>query len=48
LAKRPAGIGTIYLLRALFFAPKGTRHGQHIARTEVISLKIFDGPLTVE
>jgi hypothetical protein len=32
---------------ALFFAPKGTRHGPHIARTEVISLTIFDGPLTV-
>jgi len=36
------------LLGALFFAPKGTRHGPHIARTEVISLTIFDGPLTVE
>jgi ChrR-like protein with cupin domain len=32
----------------VFFAPKGTRHGPHIARTEVISLTIFDGPLTVE
>ena len=36
------------LLGALFFAPKNTRHGPHIARTEVISLTIFDGPLTVE
>jgi len=26
------------LFGALFFAPKGTRHGPHIARTEVISL----------
>ena len=40
--------GTIYTVGALFFAPKGTRHGPHIARTEVISLTIFDGPLTVE
>ena len=40
--------GTTYTTGALFFAPKGTRHGPHIARTEVISLTIFDGPLTVE
>jgi len=40
--------GAIYTTGALFFAPKGTRHGPHIARTEVISLTIFDGPLTVE
>jgi 2,4'-dihydroxyacetophenone dioxygenase len=39
--------GTIYTVGALFFAPKGRRHGPHIARTEVISLTIFDGPLTV-
>jgi hypothetical protein len=32
---------------ALFFAPKGVRHGPHVAKTEVISLTIFDGPLTV-
>ena len=40
--------GTTYTTGALFFAPKGTRHGPHIARTEVISLTIFDGPLTVQ
>ncbi len=40
--------GAIYTAGALFFAPKGTRHGPHIARTEVISLTTFDGPLTVE
>jgi len=40
--------GAIYTAGALFFAPKGVRHGPHIARTEVISLTIFDGPLTVE
>ncbi|HTH46668.1 MAG TPA: cupin domain-containing protein [Candidatus Limnocylindria bacterium] len=32
---------------ACFFAPKGERHGPHVARTEVVSLTIFDGPLTV-
>lgn len=32
---------------ALFHAPKGTKHGPHVARAEVISLTIFDGPLTV-
>ena len=36
-----------YTTGALFFAPKGTVHGPHIARTEVISLTTFDGPLTV-
>ena len=30
-----------------FFAPKGERHGPHVARTEVLSLTVFDGPLTV-
>ena len=39
--------GVVYGNGALFFAPKGARHGPHIARTEVISLTIFDGPLTV-
>lgn len=31
----------------LFHAPKGERHGPHFAKTEVISLTVFDGPLTV-
>jgi quercetin dioxygenase-like cupin family protein len=31
----------------LFFAPRGQRHGPHFARTEVISLTKFDGPLTI-
>jgi quercetin dioxygenase-like cupin family protein len=39
--------GVAYTSGALFFAPKGVRHGPHVARTEVISLTIFDGPLTV-
>lgn len=30
-----------------FFAPKGVRHGPHVARGEVLSLTVFDGPLTV-
>ena len=36
-----------YSTGAFFFAPKGERHGPHHARTEVISLTLFDGPLTV-
>jgi quercetin dioxygenase-like cupin family protein len=36
-----------YTTGTLFFAPKGVRHGPHVARAEVISLTIFDGPLTV-
>jgi quercetin dioxygenase-like cupin family protein len=39
--------GTVFTNGAFFFAPKGTPHGPHVARTEVISLTIFDGPLTV-
>ena len=39
--------GVTYTAGALFFAPKGVRHGPHVARSEVISLTVFDGPLTV-
>src|SRR5260221_7373039 len=39
--------GVVYTNGAFFFAPKGAQHGPHIARTEVVSLTIFDGPLTV-
>src|SRR3989449_10076007 len=39
--------GTTHTTGAFFFAPRGERHGPHVARTEVISLTIFDGPLTV-
>jgi quercetin dioxygenase-like cupin family protein len=39
--------GVVYSTGAFFFAPKGERHGPHVARTEVISLTVFDGPLTV-
>jgi quercetin dioxygenase-like cupin family protein len=39
--------GVIYEPGAFFFAPRGQKHGPHIAKTEVISLTQFDGPLTV-
>jgi quercetin dioxygenase-like cupin family protein len=39
--------GVTYRNGAFFFAPKGQAHGPHVAKTEVISLTIFDGPLTV-
>jgi quercetin dioxygenase-like cupin family protein len=39
--------GVVYTTGAFFFAPKGEKHGPHVARTEVISLTHFDGPLTV-
>jgi quercetin dioxygenase-like cupin family protein len=38
--------GVIYTTGACFFAPKGELHGPHNAKTEVISLVTFDGPLT--
>ena len=39
--------GVVHTSGTFFFAPKGERHGPHVARTEVISLTHFDGPLTV-
>lgn len=39
--------GVTYQSGSYFFAPKGTPHGPHVAKSEVISLTIFDGPLTV-
>ncbi len=39
--------GTTHTTGAFFFAPRGAPHGPHVAKTEVISLTIFDGPLTV-
>lgn len=38
---------SVYAEGSFFFAPKGQLHGPHFARTEVISLTVFDGPLTV-
>jgi len=40
--------GTVYGPGSFFFASRGQRHGPHQARTEVVSLTMFDGPLTVE
>ncbi len=39
--------GVTYTPGTLFHAPKGEQHGPHVAKTEVISLTLFDGPLTV-
>ncbi len=39
--------GIVYTTGSFFFAPKGVKHGPHHAKTEVISLTVFDGPLTV-
>ena len=39
--------GVTYTAGAFFFATKGQQHGPHVAKTEVISLTTFDGPLTV-
>src|SRR5262245_38258967 len=39
--------GVVHTTGSFFFAPRGQAHGPHIARTEVISFTIFDGPLTV-
>ena len=39
--------GQTHTTGAFFFAPRGAVHGPHVAKTEVISLTIFDGPLTV-
>jgi quercetin dioxygenase-like cupin family protein len=39
--------GTVHTAGTFFFAPRGERHGPHHARTEVVSLTVFDGPLTV-
>ena len=39
--------GVVYTTGSFFFAPLGELHGPHFAKTEVISLTVFDGPLTV-
>ena len=39
--------GVIYRSGTCFFAPKGELHGPHLAKTEVVSLTVFDGPLTI-
>ena len=39
--------GTVYTEGTMFYAARGEAHGPHVARTEVVSLTVFDGPLTV-
>ncbi|MBG87201.1 MAG: hypothetical protein CMO80_09920 [Verrucomicrobiales bacterium] len=39
--------GDVYCEGTLFHAPKGEVHGPHVAKSEVVSLTVFDGPLTV-
>jgi len=39
--------GIACTMGTLFFAPKGFRHGPHVARMEVTSMTMFDGTLTV-
>jgi quercetin dioxygenase-like cupin family protein len=39
--------GVSYPEGSFFFAPKGKPHGPHFAKSEVVSLTVFDGPLTV-
>ncbi len=39
--------GVTHTMGTFFFAPRGIAHGPHVAKTEVVSLTIFDGPLTV-
>ena len=39
--------GIVYGPGTYFHVPRGIRHGLHRARTEVVSLTVFDGPLTV-
>ena len=39
--------GVVHGPGSFFFAPRGQQHGPHLARTEVLSLTVFDGPLTV-
>lgn len=39
--------GIVYTEGSFFFAPRGELHGPHFAKTEVVSLTTFDGPLTI-
>lgn len=40
--------GKVYTQGTCFYAEQGIKHGPHHALSEVISLTIFDGPLTVD
>ena len=37
----------VYGPGTFFFAPQGQKHGPHFAKTEVLTLTMFDGPLTI-
>ena len=39
--------GSVYTEGTMFYALRGEAHGPHVARTEMVSLTVFDGPLTV-
>lgn len=39
--------GIVHGPGTFFHVPRGVRHGPHGARTDVLSLTVFDGPLTV-
>jgi quercetin dioxygenase-like cupin family protein len=39
--------GVSHTTGSFFFVPRGQKHGPHFAKTEVISLTSFDGPLTI-
>jgi quercetin dioxygenase-like cupin family protein len=39
--------GRVHGPGTFFHAPKGQPHGPHFARTEVVGITVFDGPLTV-
>jgi quercetin dioxygenase-like cupin family protein len=39
--------GVVHGPGTVFRSPRGVRHGPHHARTEVVSLTVFNGPLTV-
>jgi quercetin dioxygenase-like cupin family protein len=39
--------GIVHGPGTVFHSPRGIRHGPHHARTEVLSLTVFNGPLTV-
>lgn len=40
--------GVVYGPGTYFHVPKGQPHGPHVAVTEVVSLTLFSGPLTVK
>ena len=39
--------GVSYGPGTFLFVPRGQKHGPHFAKTEVVSVTMFDGPLTI-